>query len=216
MEITYLGHSSFKLSTKYVKIITDPFDPQMVGFPFPKQEADIVTVSHNHSDHNAVEMIEGSPLVLRIPGEYEKKGVRITGFEWYHDKKKGLERGPNILFRIELEGISMLHCGDLGQKFSEDLIEEIGSLDVLFIPVGGVYTIGPDEAEAIISELEPKIVIPMHYRTEKHNENIFKELFSIDEFLKKRGVSGVEPVHKISLKPEDFFEDDKKIVVMTP
>lgn len=119
MEIKYLGHSSFLIKTKTAKIVTDPYDSHMVGLKFPKVEADIITISHHHQDHDKADQVGFSqtgvlPLVIDIPGEFEKQGIRIFGFKSYHDKKQGQERGENIIYKIEAEGISVLHCGDLG------------------------------------------------------------------------------------------------------
>src|SRR3989338_4749157 len=131
MEIRYLGHSSFLIKAKTARIVTDPFDPKMVGLKFPKTEADIVTISHHHQDHDYVSGIGGTPLILDWPGEFERMKVRIFGFRSYHDKKQGAERGENIVYKLEAEDISILHCGDLGVMLNDDFLDAIREGDIL-------------------------------------------------------------------------------------
>ena len=213
MEIKYLGHASFYLKTSKAKVITDPFDPSMVGLPYPAREADIVTVSHQHQDHNFLAKIKGEPLVIDLPGEYEKKGVRITGFLSYHDKKKGAERGENILFKFEIEGVNILHCGDLGLVPEEEFIEELGEVDILLIPVGGIYTIDPKEAVTLIRGIEPSIVIPMHYNHDRLNQEVFGKLSTLEDFLKEMGIPEVEPQESLKVKKEDLTGELQVVVL---
>ena len=217
MEIKYLGHSSFLIKTKTTKVVTDPFDPEMVGLKFPKTEADIITVSHQHSDHNQVKNVSGvngvSPLVVDMPGEFEKMGVRVFGFQSFHDKTKGTERGENILYKIEAEGISVLHCGDLGVIPEESFLETIGDVDILMIPVGGFYTIDSDEAVQLVKKIEPDIVIPMHYQVEKMNPKLAENLSAVSEFTKKFGIENLAPIPKLVYKKEEV-EQEMKVVVL--
>ncbi|MCX6730779.1 MAG: MBL fold metallo-hydrolase, partial [Candidatus Roizmanbacteria bacterium] len=141
MEIKYLAHSSFLIKTKDAKVVMDPFDPKFVGLKFSKQEADVVTISHAHKDHSYTELIEGTPLILTWPGQFEKKGVRIWGYSSFHDKVEGKERGENVMYKFESEGVSILHCGDLGAVPSDVQIDEIGDVDILLVPVGGKYAL---------------------------------------------------------------------------
>lgn len=213
MEIKYFGHASFYLKGKNATVITDPFDPQMVGLKFPKIEADIVTISHQHPDHNRADLVSGNPLVLNFPGEYEKKGVKITGFASFHDKKEGQERGKNTIFKVEIDGFSILHCGDLGHQIEDNLVEEIEKVDVLLIPIGGYYTIDENEAIDISRKIEPSVVIPMHYNHPKINPQIFANLSPLESFLKKIGANDVQPVKKLSLKKDDLLEEMKVVVL---
>lgn len=213
MEIKYFGHSSFLLKTKTVSLITDPFDPQMVGLKFPKVEADIVTISHHHQDHDRSDLISGNPLVVDIPGEYEKQGVKITGFSVYHDKKQGQERGKNTLFKIETDNLFVLHCGDLGHILNDQLIEEIDQIDVLLVPVGGVYTIDAGEAVELVRKIEPSIVIPMHYNQPRLNQQVFGKLSPVSSFLTKIGADQVEPVKRLVLKKQQLEEGVKTVVM---
>src|SRR3989339_983848 len=187
MDIKYLGHSAFLIKTKTAKIVTDPFDPTMVGgLKFPKTEADVVTVSHQHKDHNQFKNVSGinnvEPLLIDMPGEFEKLGVRIFGFQTFHDKTQGSERGENIMYKFESEGLSVLHCGDLGVVPEESFLETIGEVDILLVPVGGFYTIDPEEAFQLVKKVEPAIVIPMHYNSDKIDQKNFGKLSAVSEF----------------------------------
>jgi len=211
MEIKYLAHSSFLIKTKDAKVITDPFDPKFVGLKFSKQEADVVTISHTHKDHSFTELIEGIPLILTWPGQFEKKGVRIWGFSSFHDKVGGKERGENILYKIESEGVSILHCGDLGTIPTDTQIDEIGDVDILLVPVGGKYSLTADEAIQLIKKVEPSIVIPMHYGRQ---DLLIEGLAPLEEFLKKMGAEQTEPLEKLVVKKEDFELDVAMRVVV--
>ena len=209
MQIKYLGHSSFKIkgktySGKDVVVITDPFKPEAVGkLKFPKQEAQIVTLSHADEDHSELENITGEAIkdfvVLDTPGEYEIKDLIINGIKSYHDTVQGAERGKNTIFIYDFEEARVMHLGDLGHKLTTeqlDLLEE--DIDILIIPVGGEYTIDPKTATEVIEQIEPAIVIPMHYKTDAHNEN-YKNLKTIDDFISEIGVTP-ERVSDFTLK----------------
>jgi len=217
MEIKYIGHSSFLIKTKSARLVTDPFDPKATGLKFPKTEADIVTVSHNHEDHNYLGQIafaDGkSSLVIDMPGEFESYGIRIFGYRSFHDSTGGKERGENILYKIESEGVSVLHCGDLGLVPDDQFIDQIGDVDVLMVPTGGVYTIDPDQAYALVKKIEPSIVIPMHFNRSGLDQKIFSGLKTVDEFVKKYGIEKIDPIPKLVVK-KDETEDEMKVVVM--
>ena len=213
MEIYYLGHSSFKVRSKTAVLITDPFSPAMVGFKFPKTEADIVTISHQHSDHAEIQAIGGNPFVVSAPGEYEIKGVSIFGFPTFHDSKQGTERGQNTVYLIEADGLRIFHLGDLGVSLSPKILGEVNGVDVLMIPVGGVFTIGPKEAVDIISQIEPQIILPMHYRTPGINEKVFGKLAALEDFLKELGVGTFEKLDKLSLSKDKLPEETKVVVL---
>lgn len=212
MNIKYLGHASFYLRGKDAKVVMDPYNPS-IGLKFPKTEADIVTISHGHDDHNYPQGVTGEPLVIDWPGEYEKKGVRVIGYATHHDKEKGKERGDNVMFRFEADGITILHCGDLGHTLSDDTLEAIGDIDILMIPVGGYYTIDAKEAVAVIKQVEPAIVIPMHYRTKAHDDKVFGEVAPLEDFLKAYGTENPETVDQLTIKKEDIGEETKVIVM---
>ena len=217
MEIKYLGHSAFLIKTKTARIVTDPYDSEMVGLKFPKTEADIITVSHHHKDHNQFKNVSGigdaNPLMIDMPGEFEKMGVRIFGFQSFHDKTQGSERGENIMYKFESEGISVLHCGDLGVIPEESFLETIGEVDILLVPAGGFYTIDSDEAVSLVKKIEPKIVIPMHYKTEKSSVYSESKLTAVSEFTKKFGLDNAVPLPKLFYKKEEI-EQEMKVIVL--
>lgn len=212
MDIKYLGHSSFLLKGKGASVVSDPFDPGLVGLKFPRVEAEIVTISHHHHDHDHMKLIDGTPLVINIPGEYEKNAVRVIGYDSFHDNEQGKTRGLNTMYKIDIDGVQVLHCGDLGHTISDELAEEIGEVDVLLVPVGGFFTIDAKQAHEVIKQIEPKFVIPMHYRTDKHSPG-FAEVSPLSEFLKVMETAEIEPVKKLTVKKDDPMED-MKIVVM--
>jgi L-ascorbate metabolism protein UlaG (beta-lactamase superfamily) len=214
MEITYLGHSSFKIKTKTASLVTDPFDPKEVGLKYSGVEGDVVTVSHDHKDHNAIDKVASAKKVLTGPGEYEISGISVMGYRTYHDNKEGAEKGKNTVFVIEAEGLRLVHLGDVGHVLSDDLVDEIGDVDVLMIPVGGFYTIGPKEATEIIGKIEPYFVIPMHYKTPDLSPALGDNILPVEDFLKESGITA-ENLPKFSLKKEDILEDQStKVIVL--
>ncbi len=163
MKIRYLGHSCFELTAKNgTRIITDPY--QGVGYELPKNlTADVVTVSHGHFDHAYTAGVQAK-RVLSTPALYEENGVKIYGIPSYHDEVKGARRGENILFKMEIDGFTLCHMGDIGEEATPELVEKIGKVDVLLVPVGGTYTIDGEGAMRYAESLQPKILLPMHYR----------------------------------------------------
>lgn len=213
MDISSLGHSSFRLRGKTVSVVTDPYDSAMVGLKFPKHIiADIVTVSHDHDDHNAVSQLDGSPFIINGPGEYEVKGVGVVGILVYHDEEKGAKRGRNTIYRIELDGISIVHLGDLGHMLSSEQIDDLDGVDVLLIPIGGDFTINAQQASEIVSEIEPSIVIPMHYSRDGLSES-FKNLSPVSLFLKEMGKETIAPIPKITVT-KDKLPEELQVVVL--
>lgn len=165
MKISWLGHSCFKIESDGGKIIvTDPFD-EAVGYPLPKAKADVVTVSHDHHDHNHVAAIGGNPAVVRGPGKKAAAGIEFLGIASYHDDRGGKRRGKNTIFSFEMDGIRVCHLGDLGHLLSEEDAAALGDVDVLMIPVGGVYTLDAGGAKKVVGQIRPKVVIPMHFMT---------------------------------------------------
>ncbi len=177
MKIWWRGHACFYIEAAGHKIVTDPYDVDL-GYPLFRTRADIVTISHDHWDHNAVESVLGNPQVVEDTDIIEVAGVQIKGIASFHDAHGGRERGPNTIFRISAEGLALVHLGDLGHMLTERQIEEIGRVDVLLVPVGGIYTIDARQAVSVVSELQPKVVIPMHYNT----LHLSFPLASVEEF----------------------------------
>ncbi len=163
MKITWLGHSSFLIETEHARIVTDPYD-ETTGYKFPSVSADIVIVSHDHHDHNAVDRVHGSPRVITGLEPVEINGVEIVGVATFHDQNQGRHRGRNNAYIIRAEGLTLCHLGDLGHIPDADQIRAIGEVDVLMLPIGGTYTISPLEAVQTVGLLQPRLVIPMHYK----------------------------------------------------
>lgn len=213
MEITYLGHSSFKLRGKGGILVTDPFNSSCLGIKFPKVEADIVTISHEHDDHNCHFAVEGNPIVVAGPGEYEIKGIKIIGVASFHDNENGKIRGENTIYRIEMDEVSIVHLGDLGHKLNDKSLEVLDEVDLLMIPIGGFYTISAQAAAEVVSQLEPKIVIPMHYQTLSHDKKIFAQITGVDVFLKEMGKEEIKPVPKLNIT-KDRLPAELTVVVL--
>ena len=172
MQITWYGHSCFLLTADNgYSILTDPCDRE-TGYELHDIVCDAVTVSHDHHDHNCLSSVAGSPLVIRTPGEHQAGEVKVTGFSSYHDDQSGARRGENIVFLYQMDGLKVLHLGDLGHMLSDDIIETIGAVDVLLAPIGGVFTINAKTATALADQLKAKVLIPMHYKTPALHFNV--------------------------------------------
>jgi L-ascorbate metabolism protein UlaG (beta-lactamase superfamily) len=216
MQIIWHGHSFFQIliprKETSVKIAIDPYDEQ-IGLKPPSLEADILLITHNHHDHNNIKAIKGTPFLISGPGEYEIKGVFIQGIFSFHDNAQGKERGENTIYTLESEGIKVCHLGDLGQKeLTDEQLEKIGNVDILMIPIGGVYTISAKEATKVISQIEPKIVIPMHYQIPK----LKIKLESLDKFLKMMGIKSPEVSKKISISQKNLPTEGMKVIILKP
>lgn len=213
MEITHLGHASFKIRGKTTTIVTDPFDPAMLGIKFPKVEADVVTISHSHKDHNCPKEVGGTPIIISGPGEYEVKGVKIIGVPTFHDNSNGSQRGKNTVYRIYVDGISVVHCGDLGHKLDDSELEMLDGANILMIPVGGFYTIDAPVAAAVASQMDPNIIIPMHYNSPNLDQKTFSKLTDVGVFLKEMGKEGIVPQPKLTIT-KDKLPVEPMVVVL--
>lgn len=194
MDIYWLGHSCFRIKGNQATVITDPFPPD-IGYTLGKQTADIVTISHQHHSHSFLDGIGGEPRIVRGPGEYEISGVLIIGIATFHDAVRGQTRGKNTVYIMEIDGISVCHLGDLGHVLTSEQTEEIGDVDVLLLPVGGVSTINATMAAEVIRQLEPKAVLPMHYGT----PTLKRELDPVEDFFKEMGMEKVEPRPRLTV-----------------
>ncbi len=193
MDVSWLGHSCFRIGGSHAIVITDPYSPNL-GYSLGKPTARIVTVSHQHSGHSYVQGISGEPRLVIRPGEYEIGGVLIIGIATFHDADRGRQRGKNTVYLMEVDEVSICHLGDLGHVLTAEQVEEIGNVDVLLLPVGGVSTINAPMAAEVVRQLEPKVVVPMHYKTQA----LSWELEPVARFLKEIGVKEVEPQPKLS------------------
>ena len=217
-KIYWAGQSCFQISVSSSKdnsadIVIDPYD-ESIGLKLPNLSADIALVTHNHKDHNNVKDLKGTPFVIQGPGEYEIKDVFIQGIPSFHDDKDGKERGQNTIYVIEAEDMKFCHLGDLGQKLlTDEQLEKIDGVDVLMIPVGGGnYTIDSSAAQKIISQIEPKIVIPMHYALPK----LKVELDDVSKFLKTIGKGAIATIDKFVIKSSTIAKDGMEIVILQP
>lgn len=164
MEITWYGRACFRLKGRDATVITDPCPPA-TGFVAGKHEVDLLTLSHAHADHAYTRSITAG-MTLTRPGEYEYHDLLVTGVKTWHDGSEGSERGENIVFAVEVDGVHICHLGDLGHLLTDEQLSELGPIDVLLVPAGGNFTISPAEAAAVVAQIEPKIVIPMHFAAE--------------------------------------------------
>ncbi len=217
MQIIWHGQACFQITVlpkknSQVNIVIDPFD-EAIGLRVPKLEANIVLISHDHHNHNNVKAVSGNPFIIDGPGEYEIKEIFIQGIPAWHDNCQGQERGIVTIYIIEVEELRLCHLSDLGQKeLTSEQLEKIGEIDILMIPIGGIYTISTKEAIKIISQIEPKITIPMHYQLPK----LKIKLDGLDKFLKTIGIKSIEPLNKLSIKKKDLSEEEAKIIVLKP
>ena len=193
MDISWLGHSCFRIKGTQATVITDPYSPDL-GYSLGKPTARIVTVSHEHPGHSYVQGVGGDPKQVSGPGEYEISGVLIIGMATFHDGEKGGKRGKNTIYLMEVDEVSVCHLGDLGHVLTTEQVEEIDNVDVLLLPVGGVSTIDAPMAAEVVRQLEPKVVVPMHYKTPVLN----RELEPVDRFLKEMGIKEVISQAKLS------------------
>ncbi|MEN3008983.1 MBL fold metallo-hydrolase [Pseudothermotoga sp.] len=179
MKITWFGHACFLIDHQGVRILMDPFDSS-VGYKVPNVSVDVVTESHQHFDHNAHHLLRGDFQLIKEAGEHTIKNVKIKGIKTFHDEAGGVKRGVNIVFVIEFSDFKVAHLGDLGHTLNQQQVQQIGQLDVLLIPVGGTFTVGPEEAKKIVEQLQPHVAIPMHYKT----KYIKFDLRPVEDFLK--------------------------------
>lgn len=213
MEITWLGHSCFQLRGKNVTLITDPFSPQAdESLRLGKVNASIVTISHNHPGHNYAQGVGGNPRVVHGPGEYEISDVLITGVASYHDNKRGQENGRNTIYVIHMDDLVICHLGDLGHILQEEQLEEVADADVLLIPIGGHNTINATQAAEVISQVEPHIIIPMHYRTSA-SEGTRDSLDALDKFCREMGVETINTQPKLVVTRNNLPAETQVIIL---
>jgi len=191
MKIKWLGHASFLITSDTgTRLITDPYvTGGNLSYGEIKESADIVTVSHQHHDHNNVAAVQGNPEVVSEAATVEIKGIKFKGTPCFHDDAGGSQRGTNIIFCFEIDGIRVCHLGDLGHQLSDEQVAELGKVDILFIPVGGYFTIDAKGATEVSDRLKPKVIIPMHFKNDRYSG----PLVGVDEFLRgKKDVSRLD------------------------
>jgi len=213
MKIKWLGHASFLITSDAgTKIITDPYVAGGgLSYGEIKESADIVTVSHGHGDHNNVAAVQGNPAVVKEVAPVELKGIKFNSIPTYHDSAGGKERGNNIIFCFEVDGMRVCHLGDLGHQLGDKEVAELGKVDILLIPVGGFFTIDASVATEVCSKLTPKVIIPMHYK----NDRCVFPIAGVDEFLQgKAGVSRLD-ASEVEFKPGEL-PATAQIIVLKP
>lgn len=208
MEITWFGHACFRLSDRGVVIVTDPFSDDL-GYVRPRIRADVVTISHDHPGHNNRIGFRGSPRFFDGPGEYEVRDVFITGIATYHDGRRGASRGHNTVFLFDFDGLTVCHLGDLGHVPDQKQVEALSDVDLLLIPVGGVHTLDVSKAAEVISLIEPRIVVPMHYRTPAEKAR----LEGLDKFFKEMGLAPV-PAQPVLSVTKSALPEETQVVVL--
>ncbi len=211
VSIKWLGHSSFLLtSSKNTKILIDPYK-DFAGYILPNVYPDIVVSSHSHSDHSFTENIDTDFVLINEFGSYIEKDIEFNGIETFHDTVNGAEKGTNIVFNITVDNINICHLGDIGHTLSNEKLDQIGDVDILLIPVGGTYTIDNVVAKIIVNQINPKIVIPMHYKT-KALEMLGDEFLKVDKFIDTMNTD-YETLDSITVSI-DTLDDFKKLVIL--
>ena len=210
MIIKWYGQACFRVQSGKTIIVIDPF-AKSIGLQPPRGEVDIVMVTHDHDDHNNIHSLQGEFFLIDGPGEFEVKGVKVMGISSFHDTKEGNERGLNTIYSLKVEDIHLVHLGDFGQdSLTDEQLDALGEVDVLMVPVGGIYTIDGTKAASIVHQVEPKLVIPMHYKI----SGLSVKLNSASQFLKELGQEGTE-MEKLVLKKKDLNKERMEIVLLS-
>ncbi len=209
MDVTWLGHGCFRLRGRSAAVVTDPYPPA-IGLKLSRLDADLVTVSHEHENHNYTQVVRDA-YEIRGPGEYEVAGVSVIGVPTFHDAEKGAKHGRNTVYLIEIDDVRICHLGDLGHALEDAEAEAIASPDVLLIPVGGHTAINAAQAAEVVRQLEPRFVVPMHYAI----PGLKLQLDTLDRFLKEMAVTSSEPQVKLSVQASSG-EYETKVVVLEP
>jgi L-ascorbate metabolism protein UlaG (beta-lactamase superfamily) len=209
LDVTWLGHGCFRLRGRAAAAVTDPYPPA-IGLKLSRLEADLVTVSHEHENHNYTQAVRDA-YEIHGPGEYEVAGISVIGVPTFHDAEKGAKKGRNTVYLIEIDDVRVCHLGDLGHRLDDAEAEAISSPDVLLVPVGGRNAINAAQAAEVVRQLEPRYVVPMHYAI----PGLKRELDPLDRFLKEMGVTASEPQLKLTVQASSG-EYETKLVVLEP
>jgi len=211
LDVTWLGHGCFRLRGRGAAVVTDPYPPA-IGLKLSRMDAEVVTVSHEHDNHNYTQVVRDGAYEIHGPGEYEVAGVSVIGVPTYHDEQKGAKHGRNTVYLIEIDDVRVCHLGDLGHKLDDSEAEAVASPDVLLVPVGGRSAINGAQAAEVVRQLEPRYVVPMHYAI----PGLKIELDPLDRFLKEMGVATSEAQPKLSVQKSSVAEYETKVVVLEP
>lgn len=213
MRIRWHGHSCFEIAGS-VQVVTDPHDGKSLGIAPPRAKADLVLVSHDHFDHNCARVVKKQDArVLSTPVMTVEQGVRVEGVEASHDDAGGAKRGKVVMFRFEMDGMSFCHLGDLGHELDEATVERVAPVDFLFVPVGDVFTIGPEAAKRTVDRISPKVAVPMHYRT----QGLSLSIKPVQDFLALCAKDQIVKVgNEVDFSPEDLPESGTEIWLFSP
>jgi len=200
MKVVWHGHSCFEVKNR-ITVVTDPHDGKSIGIRTPVVKADVLLISHDHFDHNCSRVVKGDFVTVREPGERIEKDVKLYGLQTFHDDKEGNKRGRNIIFKFEIDGVRFCHCGDIGHMLSTEQLKDLAPVDVFFVPVGGVFTIDGVQARKLVSQLKPKIAVPMHFRV----GGLSLSIQTADQFLEGLPKSKVLRVgNEVDFVPEEL------------
>ena len=205
MLVRWHGHSCFEIQNgSGLTMVTDPHDGKSIGIKPPVVSADIVLMSHDHFDHNCDRVVQGDKEVVTGSGEKSVKGIPIKGVHSFHDEDKGAKRGENIMFKFEVDGIKLCHLGDLGELLDQEQVDALGDIDILFIPVGGTFTLDAGGAWQVIKVLNPRVIIPMHFRV----GGLSLSIASVEGFLAKAAPESILKVgNEIELAGDELPEE---------
>lgn len=214
MKIKWFGHSSFLITADSgTRIITDPYESGAfegaLAYGPIDESADVVTISHDHGDHGYTQAVIGTPILIRGAGEFVASGIEFRGTETFHDPEAGTKRGKNVVYSFVVDDVKVCHCGDLGHVLTDDQAAEIGAVDVLLVPVGSYFTIGPEDAWKVSELLSAKIVIPMHFKTSKCNFPIAP----VDDFLKYAPIAKKAGTSEIEIS-KDKLPQEREVIVL--
>lgn len=210
MDVTWYGHGCFRLRGRGAAVVNDPYPPAL-GPRLPRLEADLVTISHEHDNHNYVRTVAKDPFVIRDPGEYEVAGVTVLGVPTFHDARKGEEHGRNTVYLLAIDDVNVCHLGDLGHPLDDRSLEWLGKVDVLLVPVGGGATLDATRGAEVVRQIEPRYVVPMHYALPQ----LKVDLQPIDRFLEEMGVESQERQPKLTVQASSSSEETK-VVLLEP
>ncbi len=217
MIIEWFGQACIRVQTKpgpngEVTCIFDPFDPKFLGLKLPKLTADILAITHNHEDHNYQAGIDGNFFLIKDPGEYEVKQTFLYGIPGFHDNREGVERGSITMYLMQSEGLALVHLGDLGQtELTDTQLEQLEGADILIIPVGGTYTLDGKQAAEVVKQIEPRIVIPVHY----YLPGMKFKLDGADKFIKAMGAKMPIAIDKLKISKKDLLTEETKVVLLS-
>lgn len=209
-EVKWFGHSCFRLRGREATVLMDPVG-RARGYTLPKQKANIVTISHQHPGHNALAAVQEGYFLIDGPGEYEVSDIFVTGIRTFHDNEGGAKQGFNTVYVLELDEVRFCHLGDLGHPLTDEQAEALSDIDVLFVPVGGGNTLDSVGANEVIGQIEPRIVVPMHYRTPAGDAG----LEDLARFCKELGLEQLVPQEKLTVRKADLPES-MRVVLLTP